>query len=140
MRKLGWFLIAVLVIVLVWAVVASNIPAVGQGTKTLFIDILGTNIVNGAVGISNNIMIWGASGFPQALTVLLGTGIFFLAMGVIFTRVLWPRRPAILGKKTPIAPTYQPQAQLSTPTLYTPQQQAPQPVIQPEEKKEAPTQ
>ena len=47
-NKLGWFLIGIVIIALVWAVLALQFKdTIGAGTNYLFIELLGANLVRG---------------------------------------------------------------------------------------------
>ena len=104
MRKLGWVVIIGIIVALAWAVLALNTttgPTVGPATKGFFVDFLGVNFVNGVTHGTNAIMTFGTVGFPQAIAVLLGTGVFFLVVGVFFTRFVWDKPATVLFKTTP---------------------------------------
>ena len=116
-NKLGKGLIIVIFIVLIWTIAALAVPAVKDGTYWLFVELIGGNLVRGATGLGNAIMLWGSQSFTQAATVLLGDGVLFLLLGLGFSRLIWPR---IHGeKKTPAQtlPITPLQDQLSKPAL-----------------------
>jgi len=119
MRKLGWFLIIVIFVAMIWTILALAFPPVGTMSYDFFVVILGQNIVNGATGLSTAIMLWGSTGFLPAFAVFLGTGILFLTLGVLFTRIVRPHLPGRLGiKQTSTTPATAPlQSRLQEPAL-----------------------
>ena len=99
-NKLGWFLIGIVIIALAWAVLALQFKdTIGAGTNYLFVELLGANLVRGITGASMGIMTWGSQSFTQATAVILGTGIGFIVLGMIASRLIWPRIHS--EKKTP---------------------------------------
>lgn len=98
-----------------------------------YIDL--TVVVNTLIGWTMAPIFWATTGIAQTLILYVGG-----ALIVFFIAFLIVKRKYVTGQKiqTPVAPTYQPQVSLSTPSIY-PQQPTQPAQPQPEEQKKEET-
>jgi len=105
MRKLAWFVIAILLIVTIIAVTCAIVPSVSAAVYNIGVNYIGLTIVKYATGAITGMMAWGATGLGPAAAVFFGIGIAFTVLWlVVLRKYVWTpikNAPAILKGSTP---------------------------------------
>jgi hypothetical protein len=106
MRKLAWFVIALLLGITILAVLCAMMPSVSATVYNIAVNYIGLNIVKIITGGITGMMAWGATGLGPAAAVFFGIGIGFTVLWlVVLRKYVWSpikNAPRILkGTSTP---------------------------------------
>lgn len=97
MRKLAWFVIALLLVVTIIAVACAVMPSVSAAVYDIGVNVVGRTIVNWITGLMTGMMAWGTTGLAPAAAVFFGVGIGFTVLWlVVLRKYIWnPLRGAV---------------------------------------------